>query len=108
MRTLSEIIGHDAVTQLAFEGWQIVPILEISVGDDVADKLNGMWQGVVSNIHMVDTGVLAPGYITWEHFSAPDWQAEAIERGYALYCPADGEFAWVGECEDLQTKKEPE
>lgn len=24
---------------------------------------------------------------------------QAIERGYALYCPADGEFAWKGECE---------
>ena len=27
-------------------------------------------------------------------------QKQAIERGYALYCPHDGEFAWVGECED--------
>ena len=26
-------------------------------------------------------------------------QEQAIERGYALHCPADGEFAWVGECE---------
>ena len=26
-------------------------------------------------------------------------QHQAIERGYALYCPHDGEFAWVGECE---------
>lgn len=23
---------------------------------------------------------------------------QAIERGYALYCPSDGEFAWKGEC----------
>ena len=27
-------------------------------------------------------------------------QRQAIERGYALYCPQDGEFAWVGECEE--------
>lgn len=24
---------------------------------------------------------------------------QAIERGYALYCPVNGEFAWKGECE---------
>lgn len=24
---------------------------------------------------------------------------EAISRGYALYCPGDGDFAWKGECE---------
>lgn len=29
-----------------------------------------------------------------------DMQHQAIERGYALYCPADGQFAWVGECEE--------
>lgn len=26
-------------------------------------------------------------------------QKEVISRGYALYCPADAKFAWVGECE---------
>ena len=26
-------------------------------------------------------------------------KSEAIERGYALHCPQDGEFAWKGECE---------
>lgn len=31
-----------------------------------------------------------------------DVQKQAIERGYALYCPADGEFAWKGECEEEQ------
>jgi hypothetical protein len=24
---------------------------------------------------------------------------EAIERGFALYCPKNGDFAWQGECE---------
>jgi hypothetical protein len=28
------------------------------------------------------------------------WQSQAIERGYALYCPLDGEFSWKGECKD--------
>lgn len=26
-------------------------------------------------------------------------KAEAIERGYALYCPKDGRFEWKGECD---------
>ena len=26
-------------------------------------------------------------------------QRQAIERGYALHCPKDGEFAWKGECD---------
>ncbi len=25
--------------------------------------------------------------------------AEAIQRGYAQYCPNDGQWAWRGECE---------
>ena len=28
------------------------------------------------------------------------WESAAIERGYGLYCPHNGEFAWVGECEE--------
>ena len=28
-----------------------------------------------------------------------DMKRQAIERGYGLYCPHNGEFAWVGECE---------
>jgi hypothetical protein len=24
----------------------------------------------------------------------------AIERGYALHCPQDGRWAWVGECRE--------
>lgn len=27
-------------------------------------------------------------------------QHQAIERGYALYCPTTGDFAWKGECDD--------
>lgn len=25
-------------------------------------------------------------------------KAQAIERGYASYCPLDGKWAWKGEC----------
>ena len=27
-------------------------------------------------------------------------RAEAIERGYALHCPTNGQWAWIGECEE--------
>lgn len=26
------------------------------------------------------------------------FKAEAIQRGYASYCPIDGRWAWKGEC----------
>lgn len=25
-------------------------------------------------------------------------RAQAVERGYAVYCPETGDFAWEGEC----------
>lgn len=28
------------------------------------------------------------------------FKAAAIERGYAEYCPTDGEWAWKGECDE--------
>lgn len=28
------------------------------------------------------------------------YKLEAIERGYAQYCPNNGEWAWKGECKD--------
>ena len=27
-------------------------------------------------------------------------RSEAIKRGYALYCPTDGEWRWTGECDE--------
>lgn len=30
-----------------------------------------------------------------------DVREQAIERGYALYCPDNGEWAWKGECETM-------
>ena len=29
-------------------------------------------------------------------------RTEAIERGFALYCPDDGAFAWKDECDDTR------
>ncbi len=61
MRTPEQIIGHDAVTQLIFEGYKVVPDMSPNIGDDVSD-LNGAWQGVVKAIRHIDGGVAAPGY----------------------------------------------
>ena len=27
-------------------------------------------------------------------------EINAIDRGYAAYCPTDGKLAWIGECEN--------
>lgn len=56
---------------------------------------------VIGAVAVVLVPVLA-AYIALGHFNAPDWQDEAIERGFALYCPSDGKFAWKGECADDQ------
>ncbi len=26
------------------------------------------------------------------------WRADTVQRGLAIYCPDDGQWAWVGEC----------
>jgi hypothetical protein len=26
------------------------------------------------------------------------WKGDTVERGLAMYCPADGRWAWNGEC----------
>jgi hypothetical protein len=28
-----------------------------------------------------------------------EWRNDLINRGYVIYCPLDGQFAFVGECE---------
>jgi len=39
------------------------------------------------------------GMIIGSLLEGGEYKAQAIERGYALYCPADGDWAWVGECD---------
>jgi hypothetical protein len=26
------------------------------------------------------------------------WKTDIVDRGLAIYCPTDGQWAWVGEC----------
>lgn len=28
------------------------------------------------------------------------WQRATVDRGLALYCPLDGQWAWLGECKE--------
>jgi hypothetical protein len=39
---------------------------------------------------------LALGHRTTDFY----YRLNAIERGYGLYCPANGDFAWKGECRE--------
>jgi uncharacterized membrane protein YpjA len=39
------------------------------------------------------------GFIFGYMYGEDEMQAQAIQRGYALYCPSSGDFAWQGECE---------
>lgn len=39
-------------------------------------------------------------YVTVDRLTNKTIQQQAIERGYALYCPKDGKFAWKGECNE--------
>lgn len=52
------------------------------------------WTAIIAVICAVGLG----GFVIWDWAVAPDWQAEAISRGYAIYCPDSGDFAWVDEC----------
>lgn len=31
------------------------------------------------------------------------YRTEAIERGYAQYCPQNGRFSWIGECDLVES-----
>ena len=39
-------------------------------------------------------GLLVGGSLVGEAY-----REEAVERGYALYCPNNGNFSWVGDCD---------
>ena len=43
-------------------------------------------------------------YVFWllvsESLESTDIKSQAISRGFALYCPSNGEFAWIDECSE--------
>jgi hypothetical protein len=42
---------------------------------------------------------VAAGWLGWS-LTQNYYRGQAIERGYALHCPTDGRFAWMGECDE--------
>lgn len=28
------------------------------------------------------------------------WKRDTVDRGFAIYCPTDGQWAWNGECDE--------
>lgn len=80
-RSPAQIIGDDALTQLVFEGYKVVPDLTPNVGDDCAD-LSGAWQGVVKAIHHISGGVASPGIAIVDpgRGKVREWNLTKIEK----------------------------
>lgn len=54
---------------------------------DVGDTLIGLSFGLLIGLTLGSV------------FGGSAYKQEAIERGYALYCPNNGEWSWAGECD---------
>jgi hypothetical protein len=52
--------------------------------------------GISAGVLFITILAFVAGAQTAEEYN----QKQAIQRGYALYCPDDGAFAWIGECEN--------
>lgn len=56
----------------------------------------------MGNFAVVVVGLLIGGFVFGVsygiEFTTDKFQSEAIQRGYALFCPSDGKFSWAGEC----------
>jgi hypothetical protein len=55
------------------------------------------------NINGFDTAILVIacvifGFFWGGHVYGTQIMEQAIDRGYASFCPNTGDFAWVGEC----------
>lgn len=46
----------------------------------------------------VSLGLIA-GFILGLFPTVAGWKQETVNRGYAQYCPMDGQWAWKGECD---------
>lgn len=51
------------------------------------------------------TGVIA-GIFLGAGIANDIWSTEAIDRGYAWYCPDDGRLTWKNECEETVIPKD--
>lgn len=69
-----------------------VPSLGDNLGNDVMD--DGF------EVLIFITAAAAIGMIAGGSFTRADFKIQAIEHGYAQYCPANGAWAWKGECRE--------
>lgn len=61
-----------------------------AVRDNFASGIPGFFAGII-------LGLLSLYWFgSWE--TSEIYRKEAIERGYAQYCPLSGNWAWEGEC----------
>ena len=53
------------------------------------------------NFGFFTIGLLIGGFLSgfgiWG-MTNTNWHTETVERGLAMYCPDDGQWAWKGEC----------
>jgi hypothetical protein len=38
------------------------------------------------------------GALVFGNMVKADWRTDTVNRGLAIYCPIDGNWAWKGEC----------
>lgn len=43
---------------------------------------------------------LSVGIILGSMLKGDEMRSQAVERGYATYCPQNGNWAWKGECDE--------
>ena len=53
--------------------------------EPLAGLVIGVWVGLTAAI------------VAWG-VTTSTWKADTVQRGLAMYCPDDGEWAWNGEC----------
>lgn len=67
--------------------------------------LDGLWLLFLAGMCAIITLIFMVPYLVYLSLSEPEWQAQAIARGYALHCPKTGDFAWQGECDGSTTRE---
>lgn len=58
--------------------------------------------GVLMISFLIGLGITGFGITMGDNEARHQLHTEAIERGYGLYCPTNGQFAWAGECKDSE------
>lgn len=53
---------------------------------------------------MVLAAIVVGIFIAGQWFGTNSTRLEAIQRGYGMYCPDSGDFAWKGEC-NIETQQ---